>query len=457
MNGFMDNQKQLRVLMFPWLGYGHITPFLELAKKLSQRNFTIYLCSTPVNLNSIKKKLSHEFSSSIQFLELHLQTLPNLPPCHHTTNGLPPHLMNTLKEAFDLACPEFTLILKTLKPDLLIYDFLQPWAPNVAAELKIPAVEFISSSSTMTAYMLHDFNKPGIKFPFSSIYYRDYEMARIKKDESSMPVEKLEEDKKRVRDCFYLSSDIVLIKSFKEIEGKYSDYITKLTGKKVVPIGPLVQEPTLDDGESELITWLNEKEEKSTIFVSFGSEYFLSKEDLLEIAYGLENSKVNFIWPIRFQKGEDIELEEALPNGFFNRVGNRGKVFKGWAPQAKILEHSSIGGFMSHCGWSSVMESMKYGVSIIAMPMHIDQPINSRLVEEVGIAVEVVRDSNGKLHREEVAAIINQVVVEKEGKFVRQKARDMKEMLRSKGDEEIEEVAKELKKLCAKKTHNSIS
>nr|XP_009802399.1 PREDICTED: crocetin glucoside glucosyltransferase-like [Nicotiana sylvestris] len=365
--------------------------------------------------------------------------------------------MNTLKEAFDLACPEFTLILKTLKPDLLIYDFLQPWAPNVAAELKIPAVEFISSSSTMTAYMLHDFNKPGIKFPFSSIYYRDYEMARIKKDESSMPVEKLEEDKKRVRDCFYLSSDIVLIKSFKEIEGKYSDYITKLTGKKVVPIGPLVQEPTLDDGESELITWLNEKEEKSTIFVSFGSEYFLSKEDLLEIAYGLENSKVNFIWPIRFQKGEDIELEEALPNGFFNRVGNRGKVFKGWAPQAKILEHSSIGGFMSHCGWSSVMESMKYGVSIIAMPMHIDQPINSRLVEEVGIAVEVVRDSNGKLHREEVAAIINQVVVEKEGKFVRQKARDMKEMLRSKGDEEIEEVAKELKKLCAKKTHNSIS
>nr|XP_009795455.1 PREDICTED: cyanidin-3-O-glucoside 2-O-glucuronosyltransferase-like [Nicotiana sylvestris]XP_016473253.1 PREDICTED: cyanidin-3-O-glucoside 2-O-glucuronosyltransferase-like [Nicotiana tabacum] len=253
--------------------------------------------------------------------------------------------------------------------------------------------------------MLHDFNKPGIKFPFSSIYYRDYEMARIKKDESFMPVEKLEEDKKRVRDCFYLSSDIVLIKSFKEIEGKYSDYITKLTGKKVVPIGPLVQEPTLDDGESELITWLNEKEEKSTIFVSFGSEYFL------EIAYGLENSKVNF-------------------KGF--SIGEK------FLKEAKILEHSSIGGFVSHCGWSSVMESMKYGVSI---------------VEEVGIAVEVVRDSNGKLHREEVAAIINQVVVKKEGEFVRQKASDMKEMLRSKGDEE---VAKELEKLCAKKTHSFI-
>ncbi|XP_059283628.1 beta-D-glucosyl crocetin beta-1,6-glucosyltransferase-like [Lycium ferocissimum] len=456
MNNFMDNGEPLRVLMFPWLGYGHISPFLELAKKLSKRNFTIYLCSTPVTLNSIKKKLSPEFSLSIQFVELHLQTLPNLPPCHHTTNGLPPHLMNTLKEAFDLASPDFTLILKTLKPDLLIYDFLQPWAPKAAAELKIPAVEFISSSSTMTAYMLHVFKKPGLKFPFSSIYYRDYEMARIEKQESSIPVEKLEEDKKRVRDCFYLSCDIVLIKSFKEIEGKYSDYITNLTGKKVVPLGPLVQEPTLDDGESELITWLNEKEKKSTILVSFGSEYFLSKEDLLEIAYGLENSMVNFIWPIRFQKGKDLELEEALPKGFFNRVGNRGKVFKGWAPQAKILEHPSIGGFVSHCGWSSVMESMKYGVPIISMPMHIDQPINSRLVEDVGIAVEVVRDSNGKLHREEVAAIINQVVLDKDGELVRQKAKDTKELLCSKGDEEIEEVAKELQKLCAKKTHSVI-
>lgn len=449
MNGFMD--KPFRVLMFPWLGYGHVSPFLELGKKLSQRNLVIYLCSTPVVLNSVREKLSPEFSSSIHFLELHLPTLPNLPPCYHTTNGLPPYLMSTLKEAFDLASPDFTLMLKSLKPDLLIYDFLQPWAPKAAAELKIPAVEFISSSSTMTAYMLHVFNKPGVKFPFSSIYYRDYEMDRIEKQESSIPVEKLEEDKRRVRECFYLSCDVVLIKSFKEIEGKYSDYITSLTGKIVVSLGPLVQEPSLDDGKSELITWLNEKEKKSTIFVSFGSEYFLSKEDLLEIAYGLENSKVNFIWPIRFQKGEKIELEEALPKGFFNRVGNRGKVFNGWAPQAKILEHSSIGGFVSHCGWSSVMESMKYGVPIIAMPMHIDQPINSRLVEDVGIAMEIVRDSNGKLHRKEVTAIINQVVLDKDGELVRQKAKDMKEMLCAKGDEEIEEVAKELKKLCSKK------
>ncbi|KAK4368001.1 hypothetical protein RND71_011793 [Anisodus tanguticus] len=173
------------------------------------------------------------------------------------------------------------------------------------------------------------------------------------------------------------------------------------------------------------------KKRRNPQSASFGSEYSLSKEDLLEIAYGLENSKVNFIWPIRFQKGEDLELEEALPKGFFNRV----KVFKGCPPQSKILDLSSIGRFVNHCGWSSVMESMKYGVPIIAMPMHIDQPINSRLVEDVGVAVEFVRDSNGKLHREEVAAIISQVVLDNDGELVRQKG---------KGYEEIEEVGKAL-------------
>ena len=66
-------------------------------------------------------------------------------------------------------------------------------------------------------------------------------------------------------------------------------------------------------------------------------------------------------------------------------------MLEGWAPQTKILEHPSIGGFVSHCGWSSVMESMKFGVPIIAVPVHFDQPLNNRLVEEVG-----EWDMNGK-------------------------------------------------------------
>ncbi|XP_009796593.1 UDP-glucosyltransferase 29-like [Nicotiana sylvestris] len=444
------NQKPVRILMFPWLGHGHISPFLELAKKLITRNFTIFLCSTPANFISIKQKLINEnLTEKIHVVELRLPSFPDLPPHYHTTNGLPPHLMSTLKKAFAKSRPIFSQILNTVEPDLLLYDLLQPWAPKLALEKNIPAVVFVTSSATMFSYMFHTFRYPNMEFPFSSsIYYRDYELTRMLKNQDLEPIEQQQKDKTSVKLCFKRSFDIVLIKGFKEIDGKYCDYISSLTKKKIIPVGPLVQEPTSEDGNSQILTWLNQKEKGSTVFVSFGSEYFLSQEDREEIAHGLEQSRVNFIWVLRFPKGEKLKLEQALPQGFFKKVGERGMVVEDWAPQAKILGNPNIGGFVSHCGWNSVMESMKLGVPIIAMPMHLDQPLNTRLVEEVGVGLEVVRDKDGKLDREKISQVINFVVLDQRGESIRAKARKMSETIRVKGDEEIDEVVQELLKLC---------
>ncbi|XP_059278951.1 UDP-glucosyltransferase 29-like [Lycium ferocissimum] len=405
------NQKPVRVLMFPWLGHGHISPFLELAKKLVTRNFTIYLCSTPANFISIKQKLINEsLTEKIHLVELRLPSSPDLPPNYHTTNGLPPHLMSTLKKAFDKSRPIFTQILNTIKPDLLLYDLLQPWAPIVASKKNIPSVVFATSSATMFSHMFHTFRYPNSEFPFSSIYYRDYEFTRMLKKQDLEPIEQQQKDKTSLKLCFKRSSNIVLIKGFEEIDGKYCDYISSLTKKKIIPVGPL--------------------------------------EDREEIAHGLEQSRVNFIWVVRFPKGGKLKLEEALPHGFFKKVGERGMVVEDWAPQAKILGNSNIGGFVSHCGWNSVMESMKIGVPIIAMPMHLDQPLNARLVEEVGVGLEVVRDKDGKLDSETIAQVINKVVLDKSGESMRAKAKKMSETIRAKGDEEIDDVVQELLKLC---------
>ncbi|GFP93057.1 beta-d-glucosyl crocetin beta-1 6-glucosyltransferase, partial [Phtheirospermum japonicum] len=103
-------------------------------------------------------------------------------------------------------------------------------------------------------------------------------------------------------------------------------------------------------------------------------------------------SRVNFIWVLRFPLDEKIKsTREKLPRGFIERVGVRGLVVEGWAPQRRILSHPSVGGFLSHCGWSSVMEGIFSGVPIVALPMHLDQPLNARLVEEVGLGEEAVR------------------------------------------------------------------
>ncbi|KAF5946576.1 hypothetical protein HYC85_016804, partial [Camellia sinensis] len=118
----MDNrERKINVLMLPWLAHGHTSPFLELAKKLTHRNFHIYFCSTPIILNSIKKNLDHNNnynSLSIKLVEFHPPSSLDLPPHYHTTNGLPTHLMTTLRTTFDMSGPIFSDILKTLNPDL---------------------------------------------------------------------------------------------------------------------------------------------------------------------------------------------------------------------------------------------------------------------------------------------------------------------------------------------------
>ncbi|GKE00863.1 hypothetical protein Tco_1388846, partial [Tanacetum coccineum] len=148
-------------------------------------------------------------------IELNLTPLPGLPELH-TTNGLPSHLMPTLKRAFDNASPKFAKLLLNLKPDLLIYDMIQPWAAVSAKAVGIPSVLFITTSGTMAINMFHLYKKKGSAFPYKSIYYRAYEYWNVKEVlESEANGRK---DKDRVIEGVENSSSIVLAKSFKEIE-----------------------------------------------------------------------------------------------------------------------------------------------------------------------------------------------------------------------------------------------
>ena len=144
LDGHHRNKKKMKILMLPWLAHGHVSPFLELSKLLATKNFHIFFCSTSIILHSIRSKLPQKLlsSSNIQLVELTLPTSADLPRWRHTTAGLPSHLMFSLKRAFDSAASAFDGILQNLKPDLVIYDFLQPWAPAVALSADIPAVMF---------------------------------------------------------------------------------------------------------------------------------------------------------------------------------------------------------------------------------------------------------------------------------------------------------------------------
>lgn len=449
----MDDIKHydLHVLMFPWLAHGHISAFLELAKKLSQRNFYIYFCSTPINLASLKNQICPKTFPSIQLVELHLPTLPNLPPQCHTTKSLPLHLQSTLKTALDMAKPTFFDILASLRPDLLIYDIFQPWAPEVASQLSIPAIHFQTMGAAAFSYFMHNMisETAETEFPLSGIYFKEHEYNSFSQMLESYSNNVL--DKDRYIQSVNQSLSIILIKTLGDIEAKYVEYISVVLRKEVLPVGILVQEPTnVNDKNFKFVEWLDTKEESSTVFVSFGSEYFMSREEIEEVAHGLEFSEVNFIWVIRFPEGEETKVDEVLPPGFLERIGERGMVVEGWVPQVTILRHPSIGGFVSHCGWSSVLEGMKLGVPLIAMPVHIDQPLNARLMVELGIAVEVDRDQKGHLARGEITKVIKQVVVNKGGDEIRRKMKEINDKMTKTGEDQLNVVVKKLMQLCNK-------
>lgn len=452
-----EKPSSCNVLMFPWVAQGHFTPFFELAKKLSSRNFNVYFCSSPIILESIGKVIAkhhRDLSPSIHMVELLLPSSPELPPHHHTTTGLPPRLATTLQDAFQKTESTFCDIISAINPDLLIYDGFQPWAASQAASLNIPAVHLTTAGAATMSYLVHNHvdGVRGTKFAFPEIFYRDHEIRKYISD-----AKEAAKDGKPVIDLGGLgfksieqSHEIIFINSCREIEGKYVDYFSHLSKKEVMAIGPLIRQTIDEEDHAEITQWLQDKEESSCVFASFGSEYSMTRAEMDEIAFGLELSGVNFIWVVKFPTGTTMAVEEALPQGYLERIKGKGIVVQGWVPQAKILANRKICGFLSHCGWNSLLESLTFGVPIIALPLHLDQPINARLVEEIGVGVEAMKGENGEIKREEVAKALRKVAMEKSGEEMKQKARELSVKMRLSGEKMIDEAVDKLFQLCKK-------
>ncbi|EFJ16367.1 hypothetical protein SELMODRAFT_421853 [Selaginella moellendorffii] len=56
--------------------------------------------------------------------------------------------------------------------------------------------------------------------------------------------------------------------------------------------------------------------------------------------------------------------------------------FVSWAPQLKVLKHPSVGAFLTHCGWNSLLETIVAGVSVLGWPFLDEQPLNCVLAVE---------------------------------------------------------------------------
>ncbi|KAF5192016.1 Glycosyltransferase, partial [Thalictrum thalictroides] len=94
---------------------------------------------------------------------------------------------------------------------------------------------------------------------------------------------------------------------------------------------------------------------------------------------GLEASAILFIWVVRTRNDDK---EHSLPKGFEDRIEGKGLIIRNWSPQVLILDHPAIGGFMTHCGWNSIIEAITAGVPLITWPLFAEQFYNEQLVTQ---------------------------------------------------------------------------
>ncbi|XP_049391204.1 zeatin O-xylosyltransferase-like [Solanum stenotomum] len=225
----------------------------------------------------------------------------------------------------------------------------------------------------------------------------------------------------------------------KLIESKYIDLMEQAEislNKKQWAIGPIL--PTKFDYISHIcLDWLNKQPPRSVLYVSFGTTTSFSDRQIKELAMGLEQSKKRFIWVLRDADRGDIFKREdrkfELPEGFEERVERVGLVVREWAPQPEILAHSSTGGFMSHCGWNSCLESITMGVPIAAWPIHTDQPINGFLVTEVlkiGLIVREWEKREELVNASTIENVVRKLMASEEGNVIRKRAEELGEAVR---------------------------
>nr|XP_017215196.1 PREDICTED: UDP-glycosyltransferase 74G1-like [Daucus carota subsp. sativus] len=423
-------------LLLPYPAQGHINPMLQFSKRLVSKGIKVTLANTVCISNSMlsdpKSLISFETYSDgfdqggyaqAESVDIYLSSL-------RTVGSRT--LQDLIKKLDESGNPV----------NVLIYDGFMPWALDVASKFGLVKAVFFTQSCAVN-YIYYNVYKGLISLPRpgdnpSIISIPGLPLFRSW--ETPAPLDYLDLVVNQFSNVD--DADWVFFNAFQKLEEEVLGYMPEIW--KVRTVGPTLPSMYLDKrleddkdyainlfkpNDEVCMNWLNDKPSGSVIYVSFGSFITVSAEQMEEIAQGLKDCNHNFLWVVR--KSE----EEKLPKNFINEISGKGLVVT-WSPQLEILTHKSVGCFVTHCGFNSVLEAISLGVPMVGIPQWTDQPANAKYVEDVwGVGVRARPDDKGIVKGKVLQSLITEVMEGEKGKTIKTRAANWKNLAREAVDE----------------------
>ncbi|CAL0309661.1 unnamed protein product [Lupinus luteus] len=416
------------VVAVPYPGRGHINPMMNLCKSL--------LSSTSLHGHDILITflVTQEWQTLIG-TNYHMPhniticTIPNVLPSELTRGsdfaGFYEAVMTKMEAPFEAFLDQIETPVT-----LIIADTELLWVVPVANHRHIPvALLWTSSASVFSMFLHHDLFRPnghlgtnllehgeerveyipGVsstrKADLPTIFDRNHERVLL------LTLQCIE----RVKDAQYL-----LFNSIYEIEQQVIDILKTKYPFPLYIVGPAIPFFEIDNNDKpDYLQWLDSQPTGSVLYVSLGSYLSVSYEQMEEIVAGVCNSGVKFLWVAREENNSWLN-HDCLVNGFVVP----------WCDQLRVLCHSSIGGFLSHCGWNSVLEATFAGAPILTFPIFFDQAPNSKQIVEdwkVGLHGKAMVGAKN-VRREEISGLVHRFMNSQsnEGKELRKRANEVK-------------------------------
>ncbi|XP_047065571.1 UDP-glycosyltransferase 85A1-like [Lolium rigidum] len=447
------------VLLIPYPAQGHVNPFLRLAKALHARGFYVTFVHTEHNHGRLLRSRGPGAIAGAAADGLRFETIPDGLPraeldatqdiwalCEATRRACPGHVRELVQRLGRTeGVPPVTCV---------VADGAMGFAVHVAKEMGLSAYLFFTPSACgFLGYLNFDqlVKRGYVPFKDESCFTNGYldtpldwiagMISNVRLRDLPTFIRTTEADDTmltiNIKQCELdaPAADGILLNTFDDLERVALDAIrARLPNTFTIgPLGPEVSPPSylpsltssLWKEDDRCVAWLDaQPADGSVVYVNFGSITVVTREQMVEFARGLAAAGSPFLWVVRPDMVRDGVDMLPVPEGFAEEVAGRG-LMVGWCDQEAVLGHRATGGFLSHCGWNSTVESLRAGVPMLCWPFFSEQVTNCRYAcDEWGVGVELSREAG----QAEVEAAVRELMGDGEkAAAMRRKAAEWKE------------------------------